>query len=73
MRKLLELIQEPSGKLSSKRVILFLVILTFLVLWVRASWLSATIADVPSGVHIVILYLLGAKGAERFAENKFPK
>lgn len=68
--KALEFLQEPSGKLSVKRVILAALTLSFLFLWIRTGITNKVIPDVPAGIQTLFLILLGSKAAEKAIEQK---
>lgn len=67
-----ELLSDNSGGLSTTRVLSFIVVICIMTVWVKASWITNTLAPISAEQMILLLGTLGLKVAQRAVENKTP-
>lgn len=59
MNPLKEMLSEPSGKLSSKRVLSTALIITFIISYIYTVITTHTIVDIPNNWGLLIFGILG--------------
>jgi len=60
--------QDDSGNNSSYRVIMFLWIVVVAIVWGIVSIKGPTLADIPSGVMYLTMFLIGGKQVQKWLE-----
>lgn len=70
MEFLKKIFEEPDGKPSSKRILSALLLVTFMVSYLRTVFTTNTIPDVPSNWTTLIIGILGLLSATTIFTNK---
>lgn len=68
MKRLLELIQEENGMLSSSRVAYLAVIFGVLIGWIVLSMKAGQLLDIPYGLGTFVAVVVTGKVVQRFGE-----
>ena len=66
----LQMFDDPDGKLSSIRVLTFMVVLIVMLVWAYISMKAGAMVMIDPGLIGVIGTLVGGKTVQSFAENR---
>jgi uncharacterized membrane protein len=65
-------LQDSQGSESSLRMIMAIWMLVVLAVWAIICLWKEAILDLPTGICALVMFILGAKVWQKYAENKSP-
>lgn len=70
--KLLEFVQDKSGKLSTSRLSFLLWSTGALIIWIYLTYHNRAMADVPEGVRWILGLLIGNRVGQKYLDKNQP-